>query len=44
MILLPPETPVLELLSFDPRWQVLYRDKQAALLARDVGAGAAGLR
>ncbi len=35
MILLPPETPLLELLSFDTHWQALYRDQQAVLLSRD---------
>jgi len=34
MILLPPDAPLLELLAFDRRWQVLYRDQQAELLAR----------
>ena len=34
MILLPPETPVLEFLAADTAWSVLYRDPQSVLLAR----------
>jgi hypothetical protein len=33
MVLVSPETPLVELLSFDPAWHVLHRDKQAVLLA-----------
>jgi hypothetical protein len=32
MVLVPPETPLIELLSFNPGWHVLHRDKQAVLL------------
>jgi len=38
MVLVPPETPLIELLSSDAHWQVLYRDKQSVLLARDADA------
>ena len=33
MVLVPPDTPLIELLSFNPDWHVLHRDKQAVLLA-----------
>jgi hypothetical protein len=33
MVLVPPETPLIELLSFNPAWHVLHRDKQSVLLA-----------
>ncbi len=33
MVLVPPETPLVELLSIKPDWRVLHRDKQAVLLA-----------
>jgi len=33
MVLLPPDTPLIELLSLHPGWRVLHRDKQAVLLA-----------
>jgi hypothetical protein len=32
MVLVPPGTPLIELLSLNPDWQVLHRDKQAVLL------------
>ncbi len=32
MVLVPPDTPLIELLSFNPDWHVLHRDKQAVLL------------
>jgi hypothetical protein len=32
MVLVPPDTPLIELLSFNPEWHVLHRDKQAVLL------------
>ena len=35
MVLVPPETPLIELLSSDSHWQVVYHDKQSVLLARD---------
>ena len=34
MILLPPETPVVEALVSDAHWRVLYRDKQAVLFEK----------
>jgi hypothetical protein len=34
MILVPPETPVVEILAADAKWHVLYRDKQAILLSQ----------
>jgi hypothetical protein len=33
MILVPPETPLIDLLSYNPGWRVLHRDDQAVLLA-----------
>ena len=33
MVMVPPETPLIELLSFTPGWSVLHRDQQAVLLA-----------
>lgn len=33
MVLVPPETPLVELLSLDPAWHVLQHDKQTVLLA-----------
>jgi hypothetical protein len=38
MVLVPPETPLIELLSSDSHWQILYHDKQSVLLARDAAA------
>ena len=35
MVLAPPETPLIELLSSAGHWQVLYHDKQSVLLARE---------
>jgi hypothetical protein len=40
MVLVPPETPLIELLSSSPGWRVLHRDRQSVLLARGL-AGAA---
>ena len=34
MILVPPETPVVETLAADAKWHVLYRDNQAVLLKK----------
>ena len=33
MVMVPPETPLIELLSLKPGWRVLHRDKQAVLMA-----------
>lgn len=33
MVLVPPDTPLIDLLSCTNQWQVLYRDQQAVLLA-----------
>ena len=39
LVLLPPATPLVGLLSSDSGWRILHRDKQSVLLAR-AGAGA----
>lgn len=37
MVLLPPVTPLVELLASDGAWKVLHRDGQSVLLTREIG-------
>lgn len=32
MVLVPPDTPLLQLISYNPNWRVIHRDSQAVLL------------